>query len=968
MSTITRSRAHFVLGNLARFAMLATTTALVACGGSAEPEPGPEPEHVGSRREKVGGIEGTFEYALDAPWRMEPHTTIFGGKAYTPIPLHVTINDANEIADDAGGSSAMPAIGKVCQLDVTEGATTTTIPIAKFAEVERTLGAWTYPGTEQPNGPARESCTATSTTDCAAYRGVTGTSEWHGLATYAALGGTPGANVALTLDLKVSRSSLYDCSDADPSHYYHMKNYVRVHYGEAALPKFGSGWAYGDLHYHSQGTDNEGESGYNYRGVSRAMQAIGLDFLWATEHASASNQIVDADATININVVASSQLEARVKRGVLRDMDARRFRAMSAIVNDTNRQSALRATGSAKGIWPAPSQIFLGGELDVIPEESSRVESVRYGADKTYPYYNLCGGWHRNAMMASSDCDSGVFRCADTSILLGALEDNISSCDPNLLWVNAGPGSWLLRDVQSVNEFEFGREHMVYLPDPAATDPFIASETGTYGGAGRRLVEDRVGADGHTYKGMLPEVEQKKGSVFLAHHNNAGSGSEGPDGPPWTPAMLDKAWKSPAVLGLEFWNEDGRRVSRIDQYLQTKELGYERDDTELFGQIHLHLVNKARKSLMTGSDGKFELIPFDLATGNYEKWTTSVESMLNDGAVSWDRLNMKGLDPAKTAALSSWLPAGQPRRMFVAGGSDAHGDFNYRRAGYMEGTSEVIDMAIGTPRNLVMTGAPATSVDPNAVPVYGASQVLSALRAGHFTVTDGPAMRIVVDTNENGVIDDTDAQMGDVLDVTGKSQLPVLVEWASTPEFGALARIELTVGALDANTSQGRLYTGGWGTGLPSAITNQYDSLDGRFRYSRSDHDYWFVSSTDAVIDTPQTEIMTMLAASFPEYNDPAPYMKGVRRFVLDLSRLPVANDGTSANRIFVRALGIGRNGGGTVAECYNPWSAAARAGRCIRRYALTNPVWVRNATKPVIIGGTIATGVFSPLRGSRRR
>lgn len=944
MARIVRPSARVVLGRLVLLTATVISATVAACGG-VEPgeEPGAEPrgDEVATRRDALGGIEGTLEYALDAPWRMEPYT-VFKGKGYAPIPLHMTINDADRITDDVSAFDASPKIGRVCQLDVTENGVTTTIPVASFAEIERTIGAWTYPGTEQPNGPPRESCTATTTSNCTALRSVHGTSEWHALALYSAQGAKPGATVPLTLELRVSRDPAYDCTSPDPKTYYRFRNHVRVHYGEEALPKFSNAWAYGDLHYHSQGTDNEGESGYNYRGVSRAMQALGLDFLWATEHASASNQIVDADLTLNINVIAASQIEARVKRGVLRDMDARRFRKMNEIVKDTNRRTALRAGVLSKGVVPRPAQIFLGGELDVIPETSQKSPQMSYGANKTYTFTNLCGGWHRNAMQASSDCDSGVFRCADTSVILGALEDDISSCDPGALWVEAGGGGWLLRDVQSLNEFDFGREHMVYLPDPGETDPFIASETGTYGGGGRRLVEDRV-TPNHTYKGVLPEVEQKRGSVFLAHHLNAPSGGEGPEGPPWTPTMLDKAWRSPAVLGLEFWNEDGRRASRINENLANKELGYERDDTELFGQVELHLVDKTRKALKSNSDGLFELIPFDLSTGRYEKATRGVESMLADGAVSWDRLNMKGLDPSKTSELP-WLPAGQPRRMFVAGGSDAHGDFNYRREGYMEGTSGVIDMALGTPRNLVLTGAPSESVDAMGAPVYGANQVLTALRAGRFSVTDGPAMRIVVDSNNNGVIDDTDAQMGDVLDVFGRTQIPILVEWNSTPEFGALARIELTVGALDAASLKGRLYSGGWGTGTPGSIDSQYDSADGLVRYSHSNLDYWFLSSPQPPIDTPQGERLNMLSAVFPEYNDPAPYMKGVRKFVLDLSQLPVSADGTRANRLFVRALGIGRTSGGSIEECQTS-IAAGGLGLCIRRYALTNPIWVRNST-----------------------
>lgn len=38
-------------------------------------------------------------------------------------------------------------------------------------------------------------------------------------------------------------------------------------------------------------TDNEGESGYAYRNVVRALGAMGLDFVFATDHASNSVQI-----------------------------------------------------------------------------------------------------------------------------------------------------------------------------------------------------------------------------------------------------------------------------------------------------------------------------------------------------------------------------------------------------------------------------------------------------------------------------------------------------------------------------------------------------------------------------------------------------------------------------------------------------------------------------------------------------
>ena len=53
------------------------------------------------------------------------------------------------------------------------------------------------------------------------------------------------------------------------------------------MPRFNDArWAYGDLHFHGQGTDNEGEDGYSYRSVIRAMGAMGIDFVLASEHAS----------------------------------------------------------------------------------------------------------------------------------------------------------------------------------------------------------------------------------------------------------------------------------------------------------------------------------------------------------------------------------------------------------------------------------------------------------------------------------------------------------------------------------------------------------------------------------------------------------------------------------------------------------------------------------------------------------
>lgn len=934
----------FILSRLAPISLLAASVTGVACS-SAPPELASE-----GHEQAMTGIEGMLEYSLDAPWRMEPRLNeVLGGVTYGAIPIQMTIDDADRIADDISGFAA-PSIGRVCQLDVTEGTTTTTIPVSKFSEIERTRGHWTYPGNEQPNGPPRDVCTATGTSDCASLANVGGTSEWHALAFYSPRSSAPGVDVPLKVQLKVMRGS-YTCDDNDLTHSYRMINHLRVHYGEAPLPRFSGGWAYGDLHYHSQGTDNEGESGYNYRGVTRAMEAIGLDFVYATDHASASNQIVDADLSVDKHLLSlkPAQVEAVVKRGVLRDMDARRFRVLSGAVADTNRQTALRSARVNNRLIPRPPtpQIFLGGEVDVIPEMRTAVGSYTYGNDQTYVMDNLCGGWHRNAKRASSsDCDSGVFRCAEVSIIGSILGDNISSCDLGELWQQTqsaqGQVEWLLKDVQALNEYDFGREHMVYLPDPTTADAFVGSFTGTYGGASRRLVEDR--SDGTTtHRGMLPEIEQKRGSVFLAHHMNGsgGPGAEGPDGPPWTASMLDKAWRSSAVLGLEFWNEDGRRSSRITTVSGAMHVddGYSREISN-----DIVLSDSIRYALKPSSNGKFELNPFD-ANGKYDTWGTGIDEMLTNGAVSWDRLNMRGLDPRQTSEIS-WLPAGAPRKMFMAGGSDAHGDFNYRRTGYMVGNDSVIDMAIGTPRNLVMTGAPNNVVDPSAAPVLGPGQTLAALRAGRFSVTDGPALRIAIDKNNNGVIDDGDTPMGDTTSLATflATRVPVLVEWASTPEWGQVDRIELTVGVLQSSTGKARLYTGGMGPAaawMGSPVTESYVSPDGQFKYEHTRNDYWFIGNPNPPIDWVPGEWATMLV---DQLAGGSADLAGVRAFNLDLARLTVDSAGTKGDRLFVRAVAIGRPAA-QVQDCRSQTSDAARAGRCTRRFAYSNPIWVMRPT-----------------------
>jgi hypothetical protein len=108
----------------------------------------------------------------------------------------------------------------------------------------------------------------------------------------------------------------------------------------------------------------------------------------------------------------------------------------------------------------------------------------------------------------------------------------------------------------------------------------------------------------------------------------------------------------------------------------------------------------------------------------------------------------------------------------------------------------VSDAGIGKPRNLVLTnspnGAPAAEV-PNIRRTTN-TQVIAALRLGQFSVTDGPALRIVVDRNRNEQADDADFQMGSTVNRYPGEHIPVIVQWESTPEFGRVKEIQLYVG------------------------------------------------------------------------------------------------------------------------------------------------------------------------------
>lgn len=724
----------------------------------------------------IAGLEGTFEFGLDAPWRMEPSRKADGTVEYGAIPIQITIHGARHAKLDniiypAGPELiglAVPdnvvSLGRFYSVRIKELAPVETgvveFPLNALFELEFTTGDWPWP----PNAatpPFHKICRIWNGEDPEPFREVSATSEWHATLYYVPQNKTPGTTVALQIEVLLERDSWppppLEASvsvgvnripikvNFDFSPFLTLRNFVRVFLATDPMPRFDKRWLYGDFHYHSQGTDNEGEAAYNYRGVVRAMGAMGMDFVFATDHASSSEQIVDADLPrVNkIPEIAHSQgdklTESNVRSvgGVLRDMDADRYAFCHNLIygaKGVNSEASLRAghfrlpqNYLSYGVVP---QIFLGGELDAVPEVSVstvQANTIRSSDGRftiTIPYGNGLS-FNLSSLCAPEGCD-----------------------DPRQSLLDFGDTKgYLVRDFQSLESFRFyGREHLVYFPNSSTLQvgnetTFIASRTSRFGGATRRLDNAFIPTGAHT-EPLLPEIE-RKGVVFIAHHLNASEeGSRGPDGVPWTTDhLLLKAFRSPAVLGLEFWNENVRFRTRVcshdfcrsdgSTYLG-KEAGYERNEEleadsnnpiedlvigfvsllggdllpKEFHQIALPLEEVRRGFISGGSNGGlFELVPFDVRQNTFQLSTPVTARTLHHGAFDWDMLNLRGLDFEQNKQLS-WLKPGEPRKMFMGGGSDAHGDLNYRRAGYFLGTDDANDTAIGKPRNLVFVGDP----------------------------------------------------------------------------------------------------------------------------------------------------------------------------------------------------------------------------------------------------------------------
>lgn len=782
---------------------------LAACGQPLplEAESPPELAATNQRQELYGQISDA-EWALDAPWRLEPEVTYVFGTCglkscptyrYGAVPLSLSIRDAYQ-----------SALGEWLVTSVTvdeegTGLPPQTIPLASFHEVERTVGRWGRSEAPTYQGPPHTVCRRWQGEDCASFGVLTDTSEWDATVLYTLRQPTPaGERVRLKLTLNLSNRYW---QPGEPTTHT-LTNTVFIVLGHQ-LPRFDSRWVYGDLHYHSQGSDNEGESGYSHRTTLQAMSALGLDFTFATEHASNSGQF-DNYADF------ATPLVQGVDGTILRDMSKRRWAKLLEGLNGStgaNREVVSAPRRRTSNTLATP-QLFLGGEVDVIPEigtEDYFRSGLSFGNHKIYYWMSSCWqypGYDELAWLGIEDnigCPS-----TDRTVLSTPAYDTVTGVGV--------PGRYFLKDLQGPFERLFGRQHVLHLPsDPLDPEAFVTSSTSRWGGATRRL--ETLLTSEYTVA--------RKGVTFLAHPADHASGSDrgrlGPDIMPFSPVQLDDAFRNQHMLGLELWNEDTRA--------------------------------KAERSSPN------DLVPTDA----YGDWgphdANSLFGALHNGLATFDQLLLWSVDPVRRQNVS-WLAPGAFRKIFLSGGSDAHGDLNFSRKGYMGGLGSVNDTAMGKPRNLVMvpqrTG-PLLSGGGLSTRAVSQGDVVEALRAGQFIATDGPIVRIAFDTNANGIIDDGDVPMGGdtTWDIYSPS-LRLIVEWRSTPEMGRVTQLELTVNAFSNSTRHGLTYAPlhhGVRASYqrPGAVARTYTSSAGE-RFTELDDHYFLDPTGQLRVEVPNAE------------------------------------------------------------------------------------------------------------------
>jgi len=165
--------------------------------------------------------------------------------------------------------------------------------------------------------------------------------------------------------------------------------------------------------------------------------------------------------------------------------------------------------------------------------------------------------------------------------------------------------------------------------------------------------------------------------------------------------------------------------------------------------------------------------------------------------LGWRPLLQRGLQaPGETMPAPGF-------KVFLAAGSDAHGDFNY------EATLDVVDF-LGKPLRGLSGYAEDNALGKISTVVYApegkgskGENILRALQSGHSVLSNGPLLIAGFARHHGNMGDSGDVGIGDSLAVSLGHLPPLQLAWVSSAEFGPFESIRLIVGS-PAGESQPR--------------------------------------------------------------------------------------------------------------------------------------------------------------------
>ncbi|MCG8459451.1 MAG: hypothetical protein MI919_24500, partial [Holophagales bacterium] len=546
-----------------------------------------------------------------------------------------------------------------------DGSQGTTFTVEDFHHSERTSGTW------HKNTPAREGtfaggpdnlifqevCNHWDGETCETADNLSDTSEWSTTVFYQPAHTDPGTDILLSV---VAKIRYYD-GEEDEWYYGTIRQLLKVHLGEAPLPTFGSDWAYGDLHHHSQGTDNSAEVGNSFRNTLLAMNALGLDFAFATDHTNNNRQIGWAKIDIDLDLVLDlPPLDVDISLEThyygLGDMSAQRWENHWHLLNgiDGNPFTGEAGANLADQALSYPRmrtpqqlalpQLFLGGEVDIVPEILAGREHSGMVSGAVMELANICRDLPEDYEVAgiSLNLKALVARLSSWEALECGSDPGSSACDficgVEDLLVPTGEGTMKIRDIQNLG-LGFARQHLIHLPRSSADSRAeVLGNTSDLGGASLRLkdlIEEEFGIG-------------QKGYFFMAHPTNFARGSGlsrlGPDIIPFSEIELRQAFDSEYFLGLQGWNSNKRLASKLHEGDASDDLHDQYHDR---GPFFYHAAPVS-----------------DIDTWNHDRFDTSRRAETWAAIRLWDVLLRWSLDPAIRPG--DWVDDGEPRKVFMA--------------------------------------------------------------------------------------------------------------------------------------------------------------------------------------------------------------------------------------------------------------------------------------------------------------